>query len=492
MRWPLIDLVRSLPLRVQLTLLNTAAVLLGLVMVLASARTAVRIALINEAGDVLLGEVRATAMALNELYPDVDAVVAELRRKTLSHVDRGWFVHLVNGDRVTVWRSPTCPDAIADKPVDESRSEALMTLGDYMWARRRITDPTAVPYYVRIGLLRHQIDARVDAVTTFLLPIGLAVAVCTPLAGYWLALRATQPIADILGVAESLSPTTLGDRLKIRGTGDELDRLSVRINTLLDDVANHVDRQQQFVADAAHEIRGPLTAIQSTLEVAANKDRSEADYRETIDDVLLESRHLSKLANDLLLLAEVDATDDARTPEPVDLAAVVRTTVGMFSAVAEDRGIDLATEAPSGCVVRGEARHLRQLLANLLDNAIRFTPRAGAVSVELLQEGSGQTCRLSVRDTGIGIEASHIPYIFDRFYQVDPGRPRADASRGGGLGLAICRSIVERHGGAIDVKSRPGEGTRIVVSLPVIIAAQGRPVTVPVDSSTWPVTAGTA
>jgi len=491
MRWRLIDCVRALPLRVQLTLLNTAAVLLGLVLVLVAARTAVRVALFNEAGDVLLGEVRATAMALNELYPDIDAVVAELRRKTLSHVDRGWFVHLVNGDRVTVWRSPTCPDVIAAKPVDESRVEALMTLGDYMWARRRITDPSAVPYYVRIGLQRHQIDARVDAVTTFLLPIGLAVAVCTPLAGYWLALRATQPIADILGVAESLSPTTLGDRLKVRGTGDELDRLSCRINTLLDDVANHVDRQQQFVADAAHEIRGPLTAIQSTLEVAANKDRSEANYRDTIDDVLLESRHLSKLANDLLLLAEVDA-DDPRTPEPVDLALLVRTTVGMFSAVAEDRGIDLVVDAPTECVIRGEPRHLRQLLANLLDNAVRFTPRAGAVQVELLRERSGQTCRLSVRDTGIGIEAAHIPYIFDRFYQVDPGRPRADATRGGGLGLAICRSIVERHCGVINLTSRPGEGTTIMVSLPVIVAARGRPVTTPADSSSWPVTTGMA
>ncbi|NBV44420.1 MAG: sensor histidine kinase [Planctomycetia bacterium] len=491
MRWPLIDFVRSLPLRVQLTLLNTAAVLLGLVLVLVSARTAVRIALINEAGDVLLGEVRATAMALNELYPDVDAVVAELRRKTLSHVDRGWFVHLVNGDRVTVWRSPTCPDVIASKPVDESRTEALMTLGDYMWARRRITDPSAVPYYVRIGLQRHQIDARVDAVTTFLLPIGVAVAVCTPLAAYWLAFRATQPIADILSVAESLSPTTLGDRLKIRGTGDELDRLSSRINTLLDDVANHVDRQQQFVADAAHEIRGPLTAIQSTLEVAANKDRSEADYRDTIDDVLLESRHLSKLANDLLLLAEFD-TDDPRTPEPVDLERIVRTTVGMFYAVAEDRGIDLLITAATECVIRGEPRHLRQLLANFLDNAIRFTPQGGAVKVELLREQSGQRCRLSVRDTGIGIEAAHIPYIFDRFYQVDPGRPRADASRGGGLGLAICRSIVERHCGVINLTSRPGEGTTIAVSLPVIVAEPGRPVTTPANSSSSRVTTGMA
>lgn len=466
MRWPLIDRARALPLRVQLTLLNTAAVLIGLILVLASARAAVRVALYNEAGDVLLGEVRATALALNELYPDVDAVVAELRRKSVSHVDRGWFVHLISGDRQTLWRSPTCPDIVANKPVDESKYEALMSFGDYMWARRRITDPSAVPFYVRIGLRKHIIEQRVNAVTAFLVPIGLLVAVCTPLAGYWLALRATRPIGDILAVADALAPTTMGDRLRIRGTGDELDRLSTKINMLLDDVAGHVDRQQQFVADAAHEIRGPLTAIQSTLEVATNKDRTEADYRRTIDDVLVESRHLAKLANDLLLLTEVGTPDDSRSGETTNLAKVIRETVGMFAAVAEDRGIEMETRLPADCPIVGEQRHLRQMTANLLDNAIRFTGRNGRVTIALTTDSTARMCRLTVGDTGIGIDAEHLPFIFDRFYQVDPSRDRGDVCRGGGLGLPICRSIVTRHGGSIDVTSRYGAGTTVTVCFP--------------------------
>ncbi|MFZ4732800.1 MAG: sensor histidine kinase, partial [Pirellulales bacterium] len=305
-----------------MTLLNTAVVLLALSIVLVSSRAAVRVALYNEAGNVLLGEVRETALALHELYPNIEAVVAELRRKSVSHVDRGWFVHLVSGDRKTVWRSPTCPEIVAEKPVDETRSEVIMSLGDYMWARRRITDPSAAPFYVRIGLKRHIIEDRVNAVTAFLLPIGLIVSVFTPLAGHWLALRATRPIADILAVADLLSPTRMGDRLKVRGTGDELDRLSGKINMLLDDVAGHVDKQQQFVADAAHEIRGPLTAMQSTLEVATVRGRTEADYRNTIDDVLEASRHLAKLANDLLLLTEVGTRDDSLSHDSFDFAAI--------------------------------------------------------------------------------------------------------------------------------------------------------------------------
>jgi signal transduction histidine kinase len=472
MRWRPIDGFRALPLRIQLTVVNTAAVLAGLLLVLAAARSGVRVALFNEAGDVLLGEVRATALALNEAYPDTAQVVAELRRKATGHVDRGWFVHLVRCDRDTVWKSPTCPDYIVSRPVDESRAEAVVSGGGYVWARRRITDPAATPFYVRIGMPRSKIDERVSAVTSLLVPIGLVVALCTPLAGYWLALRATRPLAHILEVADSLSPTTLGDRLHLQGSGDELDRLAAKINRLLDDVAHHVDRQEQFVADAAHEIRGPLTAIQSTLEVAATKERTENEYRRTIEDVLTESRHLSKLANNLLLLTEATSASPTPSPAAIDIAPVVQATVGMFSVVAEDRSIELVADVAGPCAVRVEPGDIRQVVANLVDNAIRFTAPGGAVRVALRVGSSGLACGLAITDNGIGVDARHLPFIFDRFYQVDPARDRSDARRGGGLGLAICRSIVNRYGGSITMSSRPGIGTSVVVSLPIVKAAR--------------------
>jgi len=475
MRWQLIERLRSLPLRINLMLLNTVAVLGALLLVLLAVRTAVRIALYTEAEQVLLGEVRATTMALNELYPDTDAVVAELRRKAASHVDRGWFVHLVKGDRTTLWKSPTCPDAVATKPVDESRIEAVMSFDEYLWARRRITDLSMTPFYVRIGLPREVIESRAESVTASLVPIGVVVALCTPLAGYWLALRATRPISHILEVADGLSPTMMGDRLAVRGTGDELDRLSSKINRLLDSVADHVERQQQFVADAAHEIRGPLTAIQSTLEVATTKDRSITDYRGTIEDVLAESRHLSRLANDLLLLTEVGSPDRSLVLQRLSMAAIVHDAVEMFTFVAEDRGVELTMSLDGPCLVEGEPRHLRQLIANLLDNAIRFTPPGGRITIGAEPSAEGAFCVMTVRDNGIGIGADHLPYVFDRFYQVDPARDRGDARRGGGLGLAICRSIVLRHGGSITLGSRLGEGTAVTVTLPGVTATRGDP-----------------
>jgi heavy metal sensor kinase len=289
------------------------------------------------------------------------------------------------------------------------------------------------------------------------------------LVGYWLALRATKPVAEILRTAEQLKPTRLGDRLEVFGTQDELDRLSVTINHLLDEVAGHVERQQQFVADAAHELRGPLAAMRSSLEVAISQDRTADDYRETLADVLEEARHLSKLTNDLLLLAEAGDDTRVRPRERVDLGAIARQTVAMFGGVAEERSVGLLLEPTKAAIqVAGDAPQLRQVFGNLLDNAIRFTPEGGRVAVSVVFDEDRHEAVVTVADTGCGIEADHLDRVFDRFYKTDVSRTRSEAARGGGLGLAICRSIVDRHGGTIAVTSTIGRGTTFTVRLPIV------------------------
>jgi two-component system sensor histidine kinase BaeS len=295
--------------------------------------------------------------------------------------------------------------------------------------------------------------------------VGLALSLLTPLAGYWLAVQATRPVAAILATAERLRPTRLGDRLAESGAGDELDRLSVTINRLLDQVATHVERQEQFVADAAHELRGPLTAIQSTLDVAVSQDRSAAEYRDTLVDVLEAAQHLSKLANDLLLLAEGSAASVPNVREAVDLAGVAAQAVAMFAGAAEERGVSLELVPRSRPLVGGDTGRLRQVVGNLLDNALRFTPRGGRVVVTVTTEGATGGV-IAVQDTGSGIAPADLERIFDRFWMVDPARSHAESRRSGGLGLAICKSVVEGCGGAITVASRPGAGTTATVRLP--------------------------
>jgi two-component system heavy metal sensor histidine kinase CusS len=444
-------------------------------------RVGVRTALFNATEQTLLGEVREVAMSLEEYYPSSgsfvasrDLLVAELRRKAESHRDRSWFLQLLENNQDgtnTVWASDNCPEEILTEPIDEAVTEKVKHAAGHRWARKLIDTIGGQKLYVRIGMPDAVIEKEVDNLTWFLLPIGIGFTFLTPLAGYWLALRATQPIAGILKTAEKLKPTKLGDRLMTRGTNDELDQLSATINRLLDQVARHVERQQQFVADAAHELRGPLAAMQNTLEVATANNRSLDSYQGTIEEALGETRHLTKLTNDLLLLAEVGNSLGSVFNEACDLGDVARQTAAMFGGTAEERSIALTIHTSGEATVRGDERQLRQVISNLVDNALRFTPDGGRIDLAVESNQAAHEAIVTVADSGRGVEPEHLDRVFDRFFQADAARDRSDIKRGGGLGLSICRSIIERHGGRISIDS-PGVGlgatVRVIVPLRLV------------------------
>ena len=461
-------------LRARLTIWNTAVVLAMTLASLFAARVIARTTLYSTADAELRAGVREVVLALQDLYPNVDAVVAEIRRKARSHEERGWFSQLLTEDGVTVWKSEHCPAAVAEYPPSRlDREENIVQVGPFRYVRLRITTPGQPVYHVRVGTYTTGLDQRLSALMRQLTVVGLALSLVTPVAGWWLARRATRPVAEILQIANHLRPTRLGDRLPVHGTRDELDRLSSTINRLLDQVAEHVDRQQQFVADAAHELRGPLAAMRSLVEVAISHERSPAEYRDTLEDVLEEMRHLSSLANALLTLAEAGETDPATARDEVDLAAIARQTTAMFAGVAEERGIEITLDV-AAVRLPGNAAQIRQVLGNLLDNAIRFTPTGGGVTIRLASDAAAGRAVLTVSDSGGGIASRDIDRIFDRFYKADPARSRHDG-RSGGLGLPICKAIVERHGGTITVASGPGPGTTVTVTLPLHGASRGRP-----------------
>jgi two-component system, OmpR family, heavy metal sensor histidine kinase CusS len=465
MPWRSTDLASWSTLRVRLTLWNTAVVMLMAAATLAAVWLGARAALYREADATLKGNVREIAIAIADLYPDTDAVVAELRRQEAGNAERGWFTQLLADDGTTLWKSDRCPPEVAEfPPTAADRRENIVQVGPYRYVRLAIDGPKARRFHIRIGMATEMLEENVSALMRLLLPVGAAVSLLTPLAAYWLAGRATEPLGEILSTAERLRPTRLGDRLAVRGAGDELDRLALTINRLLDQVADHVERQERFVADAAHELRGPLTAMQSSLQVAVSQDRSAAAYRETLLDVLEAAGHLSKLANDLLLLAESSDGSAPRPRQPVDLAQVAAQAVDMFAGVAEERGIDLEFAARAAPQVAGDAGRLRQVVGNLLDNALRFTPRGGGVHVTVAGGGGGGV--LTVRDNGSGIPAAALERIFDRFTMADAARSHAGDQRCGGLGLAICKSLVESCGGSIAVASQTAAGTEVTVRIP--------------------------
>ena len=465
MRWRTIDPTTWSSLRSRLTLWNSGVVLLATAASLLAVWLGVRTALYSETDAVLLGTVREVAMAITDLDPDIDAVVAELQRRAKANAERAWFTHLLTEDGQTIWKSELCPEAIAVfPPTRTDRRENVVQVGPYRYARLAIDAADRRPFHIRVGMSTEPLDEHVRALMRVLIAVGVALSLLTPLAGYWLAGRATRPVAAILATAERLRPTRLGDRLAVSGAGDELDRLSITINRLLDQVAAHVDRQERFVADAAHELRGPLTAIQSSLEVAVSQDRSSAEHRETLIDVLEVAQDLSKLTNDLLLLAESGEASVPQVREAVDLAGVAAQAVEMFAGVAEEGGVALRFTPRGRPLVAGDAGRLRRVVGNLLDNALRFTPPDGLVTVTVAEDGAAGGS-VTVQDTGSGIAPHDLERIFDRFWMLDPARSRAESRRSGGLGLPICKSVVEGCGGSIAVASRPGAGTTVTVRL---------------------------
>jgi len=196
-----------------------------------------------------------------------------------------------------------------------------------------------------------------------------------------------------------------------------------------------------------------------------NERRSAAEHEELLLDIMGQCEGLEALVNQLLLLAETEAAESREGSEQVSWSEIVKSSVEIFSAAAEVADLQLSAHVEPGILIDGNRQHLRQVINNLLDNAIKYTPAGGKVNVQLSADGLHESV-LRVDDTGAGIAAEDLPRVFERFYRGDKARRREHGARGTGLGLSICRSVVEAHGGKIAIQSQPNGGTTVTVVLP--------------------------
>ncbi|MBL8827523.1 MAG: HAMP domain-containing protein [Planctomycetaceae bacterium] len=468
-------------LRFRLTLWNTLIMLLLIVVTLLGVRTAVWYALLHEIEQLLNEDLTEMRLTVESNWPNLALIEAELERKSITHTHRGLYARLINGDGDLVFKSSTAPDKLV-VPYSDASEFGPRTLEGFRLAQQRTRRRDMPLHVVRAGVSLRELHHELQAITNLLVMVGLAALVITPLGGYLLAMRATQPIREIIETTHQLRPDDLDSRrLPIRGTRDELDQLSSTVNGFLDRIAAFINQGRRFTADAAHELRSPLTAIQSSLEVTLNSDRTIDEYKEAITGVLEECDRLRALVNQLLTLAEVDREKIRPDAEIIDLAPTVRRSCDMFQAVAETQGINLELSIASASI-RGDAGRMRQVINNLLDNAIKFTPGGGKVRVELFERYETREVVLSVSDTGAGIDDLDLPFIFERFYCGDKSRHRLKKATGTGLGLSIVGSTVAAHGGHIGVTSERGHGTKFTVTLPLAVEAS-EPITEPADAS---------
>lgn len=318
--------------------------------------------------------------------------------------------------------------------------------------------------------LRDQL--RKLTVSLFLGSLGmLAVAF---FGGLWLADRAMRPVKSITQTARAISESDLNRRLNLRGR-DELAQLAGTFDRMLARLQSAFERQRQFVADASHELRTPLTIINLEVGRALSGTRRPAEYQRALEVVDLESTRMTRLVNDLMTLARMDAGQTILQWEELDLGEVVLEAFERMSAVADHGHISLELGELPELRLRGDRQYLVQMISNLIENAVKYTPPDGCVRIEteLGVHNGGPAAILRVSDTGPGIPPEHVPHLFERFYRVDSARSRdpleeSGSPTGTGLGLSIVAWIVESHGGRIQVDSKPGTGSSFEVALPLL------------------------
>jgi heavy metal sensor kinase len=283
--------------------------------------------------------------------------------------------------------------------------------------------------------------------------------------GYFLARKSLAPIASMNSQTQRVSAENLSARLDVTNSRDELGRLATTINDLLARLENSFKEQQRFIADASHELRTPLAVLRGETEVALGKTRTIDEYQQSLSLIQDEAERLSRIVEDLFILARQPInTRAALNKERVSLNDAVRDCARAAQVLAVRKGVRLKLETDSPSIaLNGDEELIRRLILNLLDNAVKYTPAGGEISLALgRQNGSAE---IVVRDTGIGIPEAAQPRVFDRFYRVDKARARVMG--GAGLGLSIAQWIVEVHGGEITLASTPGEGSSFTVVLPV-------------------------
>ncbi len=322
--------------------------------------------------------------------------------------------------------------------------------------------PDGANYTVEVGAPLDPVETMLDRL--FLqLALGLPIAVLVAIGGgYLLVGRALAPVGQIAGKAAQITQHNLSERLPVARTADELERLSLSLNRMIGRLEDAFLNEKRFIADASHELRTPLTTMRAELEGMVSDGHITADLRETLGSVLEEVERLSEIVEGLSAISRLDAGEAQTEWIPFDLSQLAATTADQMSLLAEDKGIAVRCDAGQPVMVSGDRARLKQVVVNLLDNAIKYTPEKGAIHLNVAAVNGHAL--LEVSDNGIGIPADALPHVFNRFFRVDKARTRDPG--GAGLGLSIVKSICTAHGATVEAFSSR-EGSLFRVTLPI-------------------------
>jgi two-component system OmpR family sensor kinase len=299
-----------------------------------------------------------------------------------------------------------------------------------------------------------------------MLLIAPVILVSAGLIGYWLAGSSMRPVEGIMDEVDAISDgRSLHRRLAVPLSGDEMARLAVTVNGMLARLEQSFASLRRFTADASHELKTPLMVLRAGVERALVHPGIPSEILQSLDETLAQINQMTEMVENLLTLARADEGRAPLAVEECDLRELVADVAETAGILGEEAGVTAVHTMPETPVRLAVDRHrIREMLLNIVTNAIKYTPRGGSLALALEEHEDAVT--FTVRDTGIGIAAGDLPHIFERFWRADPARSRTGDRPGVGLGLAIAKWIAEAHGGSITVQSRPGRGTMFIIRLP--------------------------
>jgi len=422
---------------------------------------------LSERGDQdLMKDVREySAMLAAE---GIDRVKAEMAWEALSDGQEHIFLRLLSMDGrelaatdMSAWRSiGTGSRALEKLKTGADYVLETLDLPEQEFQVRTVYGSIGPDLVLQIGESLEEDAEFLELHRTVFIPLMAVMVIIAAIVGWLMARRALTGVEEVTQTAVEISKGALDKRVPFKARGNEIERLATTFNYMLDRINLLIKGMREMSDNIAHDLRSPLARIRGVAEMALTTSATEEEHKAMAGSMLEECDRLLGMINAMLDIAEAESGAGEIQLEEVDLVSIIQRACELFQAIAEENSVTIAADLPENCLVYGEARKFQRMVANLLDNALKFTPPQGTVTVSLKAD-NGQVA-ISVSDTGIGISEDDLPHVFKRFYRCDNSR----AQQGTGLGLSLVKAIAGSLGGSVNATSHLGEGSTFTVTLP--------------------------
>jgi heavy metal sensor kinase len=414
----------------------------------------------------LMGDVQEYAAML--ATKGIGEVKAEMAWDALSDGPEHTFLRLITVDGkelaatdMSAWRSV----GTGGRDLEKLKSGAdyvleTLDLPEQEFKARTVYGRIGPDLVLQIGESLEEDEEFLELHRIVFIPVMAVMVIIATIIGWLMARRALTGVEEVTTTTIEISKGAMDKRVPFKARGEEIERLATTFNYMLDRINLLIRGMREMSDNIAHDLRSPLARIRGVAEMALTTSSTEEEHKAMAASMLEECDRLLGMINAMLDIAEAESGASEIKLEEVDLVRVVQRACELFQAIAEENGVTIAAELPESCLVHGETRKLQRMVANLLDNALKFTPPEGTVTVSLKAD-NGQVA-IVVSDTGIGISEDDLPHVFKRFYRCDNSR----AQQGTGLGLSLVKAIAGSFGGSVNAASRLGKGSTFTVTLP--------------------------